>query len=103
MDEQTLTTTAVQATIQPEGDMVSFSLPPLRSKMRAMVDSGVLHLTVDLAKVQMVDSSGLGLLIAAHNSLKKAGGQLVVIHASDDILHLCKTMRIHQHFSVSGN
>jgi anti-anti-sigma factor len=102
MDEQT-TATTVQATIQPEGDMVSFSLPPLRSKMREIVDSGVLHLTVDLAKVQMVDSSGLGLLIAAHNSLKRAGGQLVVIHASEDILHLCKTMRIHQHFSVSGN
>jgi anti-anti-sigma factor len=102
MQEQTLTAKAVQAMIQPEGDMVSTSLPPLRSKMREMVDSGVLHLTVDLAKVQMVDSSGLGLLIAAHNSLKKVGGQLVVIHASEDILHLCKTMRIHQHFSVSG-
>ena len=51
----------------------------------------------------MVDSAGIGLLISAHNSLKKAGGELAVIHASSDILALFRTMRIHQHFSVSGN
>jgi anti-anti-sigma regulatory factor len=43
------------------------------------------------------------LLISAHNSLKKVGGQLAVIHASTDILELFQTMRMHQHFSVSGN
>jgi anti-anti-sigma factor len=51
----------------------------------------------------MVDSSGIGLLISAHNSLKKVGGQLAVIHASADVLELFQTMRMHQHFSVSGN
>jgi anti-anti-sigma regulatory factor len=48
------------------------------------------------------DSTGIGLLIAAHNSLRKVGGKLPVIHASPDILELFQTMRIHQHFSVSG-
>jgi anti-anti-sigma regulatory factor len=52
---------------------------------------------------QMVDSAGIGLLISAHNSLKKAGGELAVINASCDILALFQAMRIHQHFSVTGN
>jgi anti-anti-sigma factor len=51
----------------------------------------------------MVDSSGIGLLISAYNSLRKTGGSLVVIHASADILELFQTMRMHQHFSISGN
>jgi anti-anti-sigma regulatory factor len=51
----------------------------------------------------MVDSAGIGLLISAHNSLKKAGGELTVIQVSKDILDLFRTMRIHQHFSVSGS
>jgi anti-anti-sigma factor len=89
------------ATIDPEGDLVAAKLPILRSRLRAMVSLGILHLTMDLAGTKMVDSAGIGLLIAAHNSLKKAGGELTVIHASKDILDLFRTMRINQHFSVS--
>lgn len=103
MNEQAVIPERSKAVIQPEGDLVSISLPPLRSKMREIVGSGIRHLTVDLAKVQMVDSAGLGLLMSAHNSLRKTGGQLAVIHASEDILQLFQTMRFHQHFSVSGN
>jgi anti-anti-sigma factor len=103
MNEETAIPESSKAVIEPEGDLISISLPPLRSKMREMVGAGVRHLTVDLAKVQMVDSAGLGLLMSAHNSLRKTGGQLAVIHASEDILQLFQTMRFHQHFSVSGN
>jgi len=88
--------------VRPAGDVVAASVPELRTAMRGAIKEGVQELVVDLANVQMVDSTGLGLLIAAHNSLRKAGGRLSVIHASEEIVDLFKTMRIHQHFSVSG-
>jgi anti-anti-sigma factor len=91
------------AVFQPEGDLVAANLPALRTKMRELLGAGVVHLTLDFAGTRMVDSAGIGLLISAHNSLKKAGGDLTVIHASQDILDLFRTMRIHQHFSVSGD
>lgn len=91
------------AQFQPEGDLVSPKLPAVRDKLRELVAAGVVHMTIDLAGTQMVDSAGIGLLISAHNSLKKAGGELSVIHASKDILELFRTMRIHQHFAVSGD
>ncbi len=103
MNREATIENGTEAVIQPDVDLVSTALPALRSEIREMVNSGVQHLTVDLAKVRMVDSSGLGLLIAAHNSLKKTGGSLAVVQASEDILRLFKTMRIHQHFSVAGN
>jgi anti-anti-sigma factor len=90
------------AIVQPEGDLVAGRLPVFRSRLRELVASGVLHLMVDLTGVQSVDSAGIGLLVAAHNSLKKSGGELAVIHASRDILDLLRTMRIHQHFNISG-
>ena len=93
-----------RAVVHPSGEtIVAATLPELRAKMRDMVDGGVRDLVIDLAAVRMVDSSGLGLLIAAHNSLRRVGGQLAVIHASNDLLELFRSMRIHQHFSVSGN
>ncbi|MGA3019267.1 MAG: STAS domain-containing protein [Bryobacteraceae bacterium] len=92
------------AVLRPAGnEIVAASIPELRSKMRGMVAEGVRELVVDMTDVQMVDSSGIGLLISAYNSLTKVGGHLAVIHASAEILELFQTMRIHQHFSVSGD
>lgn len=93
-----------KAVVRPSGDnIVAATLPDLRIKMRDIVEEGVRELVIDLADVRMVDSSGIGLLISAHNSLRKVGGRLAIIHASADLLELFQTMRMHQHFSVSGN
>jgi anti-anti-sigma factor len=93
-----------KAVIRPDGDsIVAASIPELRMKLRGVVEAGVRDLVVDLSDIRMVDSSGIGLLIAAHNSLRKVGGHLAVIHATADILELFQTMRMHQHFSVSGD
>jgi anti-anti-sigma factor len=92
-----------KAVVRPTGDgIVAVSIPELRSKMRGMIEAGVRELVIDLTDVHMVDSSGIGLLISAHNSLSKAGGRLAIIQASAEILELFQTMRMHQHFSVSG-
>ena len=91
-----------QVVFQPEGDIVAASATELRGKLRDLVNNGARQLVIDLEKTKMVDSVGLGLLIASHNSLQKVGGQLSIVRASADILELLTTMRIHQHFSVSG-
>lgn len=93
-----------KAIVRPSGDtIVAATIPELRSKMRGIVEEGVKDLTVDLADVRMVDSSGIGLLISAYNSLSKVGGQFALIHVSPELMDLFKTMRMHQHFTVSGS
>jgi anti-sigma B factor antagonist len=89
--------------VQPPGEnLVAAVLPELRARMRGIIGEGVRDLAVDLAGIRMVDSSGLGLLMAANNSLRKVGGRFAVIHASEDLLTLFQSMRMNQHFSVTG-
>src|SRR5580704_4434632 len=90
-----------EAIVHPAGNVVAALVPELRSALRGALANGVREMTIDFANVQMVDSTGLGLLISAHNSVSKAGGRLAVIHASREILELFRSMRIHQHFPVS--
>jgi serine/threonine-protein kinase RsbW len=90
-----------EAMIHPAGDVVAERVPELRSALREAMANGAREMTIDFANVEMVDSTGLGLLISAHNSISKAGGRLAVIHASKEILELFRSMRIHQHFPVS--
>ena len=90
--------------VRPSGDsIVAATVPELRTKMRGLVEEGIRELVMDLADVRMVDSTGIGLLISAYNSLRKLGGRLAVIHVSPDLLELFRSMRMHQHFIVSGN
>lgn len=90
------------AVMVPDGDVLSSSVPEMRTAMRDLVRSGVRNLVFDMKSSSRIDAMGLGLLFAAFNSITEAGGKFSVIHAPEDILDLFGSMRIHQHFAVSG-
>lgn len=102
MSQTQIVREGTRSTVQPPGDIVMASVPELRATLREEVAAGAREVTLDFGGVHMVDSTGIGLLVAAHNSLLKVGGKLEVIRASQEILELFRTMRIHQHFNVSG-
>lgn len=89
--------------VQPAEDLVGGGVGELRTMLRIVTGENCRDLVLDLRQVRMIDSSGIGLLVAAHNSMRRQAGRLSVVHASADILHLMRSMRIHQHFSVSGD
>jgi anti-anti-sigma factor len=91
-----------EALLRPAGDVVAVTVSELRASLREVLGQGARDLVIDLENVQMIDSMGIGLLISAHNSVRKVGGRLSVIHATAEILELFRAMRIHQHFGVSG-
>jgi anti-anti-sigma factor len=102
MTDLKLSREGARAELAPSGDIVASSVADLRLALRGLCADGVRELVLDLSQVGLVDSSGLGLLIATHNSLSKAGGTLAVVGASDDLLGLFRTMRMHQYFRISG-
>jgi anti-anti-sigma factor len=71
-----------------------------KDRLLNLVKDGIEDLTLDLKQVEMVDSVGLGVIIAAHNSLHSLGGTLTLKNVSNDIYRLFKTMRLDQHFEV---
>ena len=55
----------------------------------------------DLASTAMLDSSGMGLLIATANSMTPIGGKVRVINVCSDIFHLLQSMRLTARLNVS--
>jgi len=90
------------AVVAMHGDVVASSVPELRPALRDLVRSGLRDMVVDLVDTTMIDSTGVGLLLSAFNSLSKVQGKFAVVNASDEILELFRTLRIHQHFRVAG-
>lgn len=87
-------------TIRPQCDVVASMASEFKTELKALLDEGVQELTIDLDGVEMVDSVGLGVFIATHNSLHKKGGKLTVSQVSADIASLFRTMRLDKHFTV---
>jgi anti-sigma B factor antagonist len=56
-----------------------------REVFKALVDQGKKHIVVNLEKVSWINSTGLGILISGYTSVRRAGGDLVVMHASERI------------------
>jgi anti-anti-sigma factor len=91
-----------KARIKPPGDISDGGAEELRVTMRGALEKGARIVTVDLSKVKVIDSGGLGVLAAAHNSLHAIGGRVSVVHPSADVTELLRTLRIHHHFGLSG-
>lgn len=88
--------------VKVEQDLVASQSVELRDHLRNLIGQGTRSVVLDFSQVRMVDSAGLGMIIAAHNSLKKVEGELAVTECSAEILELFRSMRIHQHMRVEG-
>ena len=87
-------------TVKPGKDITASIAEDFRRDLLKLIEQGVIELTIDLSNVNMIDSVGLGVLIATHNSLENKGGSLAIINASRNIYALFNTMRLDQHFEV---
>ena len=86
--------------LQPSGDLVASTIEGFRRKVRSVLRNNPGSLVLDLSHVRMVDSVGLGVLIAAHNAFRKKGMKLAVANVSKDIFDLFAAMRLDRHFEI---
>lgn len=88
---------------KPEGDLTASSVPIIRVDLKNLIAEGVRDLVIDMINTRVIDSSGIGLLVATHNSLLRLNGKLTIKNVSQDLLELLKAFRLDKHFSVSGD
>ena len=86
--------------VKPGMDVVASMANDFRKELHSVVQESPKEILIDLSGVEMVDSVGIGVIIATHNSINKAGGKLKVINVIKDIYSLFSTMRLDRHFDV---
>lgn len=88
------------AVIRPSKNIVAGVVEEFRTEIKDLLNKGVTDLTMDLTKVNILDSMGLSVLVATHNSLQKKGTKLHISGGADNILKLLKDMRLDRHFTI---
>ncbi len=85
-----------------QGDLTLGQTLALRDALREVMGENPSELVVDLTASEMLDSSGVGLLVSACNSMERIGGSIRVVGVSDDILHLLCSMQLDKRLGASG-
>ena len=82
------TTEGGQTVIEVVGEVDAASADILRNAIFEVIDGGDARVTVDMAEVSFMDSSGLRVLIAGFKAAEQAGGSLSVRNPSDVVTRL---------------
>ena len=71
-----------------------------REIFKSLVQDGKKNIIVNLQKVDWINSTGLGILISGYTSVKKAGGNLVLVHVADRIENILYVTKLHLLFKT---
>src|SRR5262245_60076674 len=75
----------------------------LRDVVQERLDRGVRHFVLDLAKVSIVDSCGVGLMIGVHNLVRDSAGTLYLTGITHFLQKIFRMMHLDQYFHVVGS
>lgn len=86
--------------IKPGKNITASNASNLKKKLHKTTAQGTVNLTLDFAGVKEIDPVGLSVIIAAHNTLKNAGGKLTLKNVSDEFSNLFGAIQLDQHFEL---
>ncbi len=86
-------------TVKVTGDVDMASVPRLRSMLDELVDSGASRIVLDCHDLSFLDSSGIGVLIAARTRMGE-GGELVLDSPPSHVRKVLDITGVGAHLSV---
>jgi anti-sigma B factor antagonist len=85
------------------GEVDVYTAPLLRQKLVELADSGSSRIIVNLEPVEFLDSTGLGVLVAALNRLRRQDGDVELICTQPRILRVFEITGLTRVFTIHGS
>ena len=76
------------------GELDAVSVSELRPELDGLVNKRPRRVEVDLARLRMVDSSGVGALVSLYKRVRAQGGEVVVVGLQDQPLAIFRLLRL---------
>jgi anti-sigma B factor antagonist len=93
-----MTTTVVSdpssATVVLGGEIDMATAPAIRRLLLAAISGGSLHLAVDMSGVTFLGAAGIGVLVAAANRAREAGGGLSLLAPSRQVRWVLEILQL---------
>ena len=84
----------LSAAVVLDGEIDISTCPDVRRLLMAAISGGNVHLAVDMSGVPFIDADGIGVLVAAANRARQAGGGLSLLAPSPQVRRLLDVFRL---------
>lgn len=82
------------------GEIDVYTAPRLRERLVELSAAGRHHVVVDLARVEFMDSSGLGVLVGAHRRLRTGEESLTLVCPEEKLLKIFRITGLDTVFDI---
>jgi len=89
--------------VKPQGKITAANADDWCASLQKLIGAGAKHIIIDLEKVDIIDSRGLGVFVVCYKTLLAAKGTLTVLTDNADFRDLFTLMRLDEHFTVKGS
>jgi anti-anti-sigma factor len=98
----TRTDTEAESRLKLEGSLDAYTASDVRPIFDALAPDGSRRVVIDIEMLTMIDSSGIGLLVALSKRLRAGGGTFRVVNAHSQPLMVIKLLKIERLFGLEG-
>jgi anti-sigma B factor antagonist len=92
----------LSAAVVLDGEIDISTCPAIRRLLMAAISGGDVHLAVDMSGVTFIDASGIGVLVAAANRARQAGGSLSLLAPSQQVRRLLDVFHLDAILPTAG-
>lgn len=92
--------------LELNGDLDVGGAPAVQAALQQIMDEGGRFIVVDLADVPFMDSSGLGVFVAAYRRIKAQEGQMALVNTTPalrKVFQLTRTDRLFKLYDAVGD
>ncbi|HVJ93051.1 MAG TPA: STAS domain-containing protein [Labilithrix sp.] len=90
-----------ESRLQIDGALDALTVRDIRPVIDAVVADRPRRVTVDLDKLNLIDSSGVGAIVSLFKRVKANGGNVVVVNAREQPLAVLKLLKLDTVFGLT--
>jgi anti-sigma B factor antagonist len=89
-----------QKVLSLTGELDLYSAPRVKKFLYQNIDSSVANMIIDLRNVRYIDSSGIGILIAAKKKMKEVNGTIALANLNNDVRKIFRLATLEKFFNI---
>ena len=89
-----------ETTISIAGVLDALTAPEIRPTIDDIVKDGRKQVIVDLSDLELIDSSGVAVIVSLYKRVRSIGGTMRVVNVKDQPLAIFKLLRMDRVFSM---